>query len=323
MEDHQLAQSHLLSSNKMIIMTKPRVSNISYTLGEIKGMYSQASGFASVVENGAMAKIPEMWGWGNYFATDDIFSLAQVTIKKTLDGARILSNEVDLVIFCASTLPGRDSDLKMRSAKILKSVGIDRANMIGLTLGGCATMLNSMITARDLTAAKVYKNVLVVAIEALPPERTRFANFAIYSDICVSFLVGSELGDGLEIISSTYKTAIDQILDGVDFKNPALSKECVSQTIGKAEIRLSDIKKVFSNNTFLPVKMLNEINIGFSKNQIDASNVPRVGHCFSCDSILNYCLYKELRPEKDEGYFLFFAEADGHSASVLIKEVVN
>lgn len=305
----------------MTIMTKPRVSNIAYTMGEIKSTYLEAPGFDAVVESNSMLKIPEMWGWGNYFATEDILSLASPTIKKTLDGAKIAPTEVELVIFCASVMPVRASDLNARTAEILKSVGIDRANVIGQTLGGCATTLNSMITACNLITARAYRNILVVAIEELPDEVPRFTNFAIFSDACVSFLVSSEENGGFEIVSSTYKTAVNEILGGADLQNADLNKKSVTQTINKASIRLADIKKIFSNNTFLPVKIVKERNIGFSAKQIDARNVAGIGHCFSCDSILNYCLHKSSQPEPSDGYFLLFADADGHSACVLIKEV--
>lgn len=311
-----------IESQERTIMTKPRVSNIAYTMGEIKGTYSEAPGFEAVVESESMLRIPEMWGWGNYFSTDDVFSLASPTIKETLDRAKIAPNEVDLVIFCASVMPGRGSDLNARTAKILKSVGINRANVIGQTLGGCATTLNSMIMACDLITARAYRNILVVSVEELPDEIARFTNFAIFSDVCVSFLVSSEENGGFEIVSSTYKTAVNEILDGADLQNADLNKESVTQTINKAAIGLADIKKVFSNNTFLPVKTLKERNIGFSVNQMDIGNVAEIGHCFSCDSILNYCLHKSSQPETSEGYFLLLAEADGHSASALIKETI-
>lgn len=304
-------------------MTKPRVSNIAYTMGEIKGNYSQASGFASVVKSESMLEIPEMWGWGNYFATDDIFSLAQLTVKKTLDGAKIAPYEIDLVILCAAVMPGKGSDLYIRTAKLMESLGINKANLIGLTLGGCATTLNSMIMACDLLSANVYKNILIVAMDALPDEATRFVSYAIFSDVCLSFLVNSETDSCFEIVSSSYKAAIEEILIGADLKNPVLSKESVNEAVDKAAIRLSDIKKVFSNNTFIPIKILKERNIGFAKDQMDTSSVANIGHCFSCDSILNYFLYKSSRPEAEKGYFLLLAEADGYSASVLIKETIS
>ncbi|MEI7346804.1 hypothetical protein [Dickeya chrysanthemi] len=301
-------------------MNKPRVSNIAYSLGELSGTYSEASGFAEVIDRESMLPIPEMWGWGNYYATKDIFSLAQQSIKKTLLGAEIAPDDIDLVIFCAAMMPGRPSNLNARIAEILKSVGIESANVIGQTLGGCATTLSSMIMASELVNANVYKNVLVVAAETLPDELNRFENFAIFSDASVSFLVSSESSIGFEIVSSTYKTSINEILDGADIKNPALNKESVIQTVGKVNLQLSDIKKVFSNNTFLPVKVLKESNIGFTDNQIENSNVASTGHCFSCDSLINYCLYKSKNSITVENYYLLFAEADGHSASILIKE---
>ncbi|EDT41455.1 hypothetical protein BamMEX5DRAFT_2772 [Burkholderia ambifaria MEX-5] len=52
-----------IESQEMTTMTKPRVSNIAYTMGEIKSTYSDAPGFDAVVESESMMKIPEMWGW--------------------------------------------------------------------------------------------------------------------------------------------------------------------------------------------------------------------------------------------------------------------
>ncbi|MCC3721470.1 hypothetical protein LLS47_24475 [Rouxiella badensis] len=301
-------------------MNKPRVSNIAYSLGELAGTYSEASGFKEVIERESMLPFPEMWGWGNYYATKNIFSLAQQSIKKTLNGAKISPGEIDLVIICAAMLPGRSSDLNTRIAEILKSVGIDRANIIGQTLGGCATTLNSMIMASELILANVYKNILVVAAESLPDELNRFENFAVFSDASVSFLVSSGSDTGFEIVASTYNTSIKEISDGIDLQDPVLNKESVFQTIDKAKMQLSDIKKVFSNNTFLPIKMLKERNIGFTNEQIYSSNVASIGHCFSCDSLLNYCLFNSTHLDTNEGYYLLLAEADGHSASILITE---
>ncbi|MEG3130952.1 hypothetical protein SC171_23365 [Pantoea cypripedii] len=300
-------------------MTKPKVSNIACTWGEIKGVYSEASGFAEVIERESMLKIPDMWGWGYYYATEDIYLLAQQSIKQTLNEASISPDDVDLVIFCAASMPGRVSDLNARTAMILKLAGINRAKVVGQTLGGCATLLSSMIMAGDLVTANVFNNVMVVAIETLPTDLQRFDKFAIYSDASVSFLVSSELHGGFEIIASTYKSSIEEILNSPGLQDPALSKASVFQTLGQAGIQIPDIKKVFSNNTFLPVKMLRERSIGFTDDQIDISNIASFGHCFSCDSMLNYYLYQSSYPEINHEYYLLFAEADGHSASVLIK----
>jgi 3-oxoacyl-[acyl-carrier-protein] synthase III len=205
----------------------------------------------------------------------------------------------------------------------LSSTGINSANVIGQTLGGCATTLSSMIMAYNLVTANVYKNVMIVAIETLPSELKRFDKFAIYSDASVAFLVSSELRSGCDIISSTYKTSIAEILDGPGLQDPVLNKASVFQTLQQAGIKISDVEKVFSNNTFLPVKMFRERSIGFTDDQIDISNVANIGHCFSCDSLLNYYFYPSSGPEREHGYFLLFADSDGHSASVLIKGIAS
>ncbi|MDF7662498.1 hypothetical protein PUG81_26330 [Erwiniaceae bacterium L1_54_6] len=304
-------------------MTKPKICHIACTLGEIQGVYSEASGFAEVSERESMLKIPDMWGWGNYYLTGDIFSLAQQSIKKTLHEANLSPTEVDLVIFSAATMPGGIADLNARIATTLSPMGISSANVIGQTLGGCATTLSAMIMASDLVTANVYKNVMIVAIETLPAELNRFDKFAIFSDASVSFLVSSKLPDGFEIISSAYKTSINEILHGSGLQEPVLNKSSIFQALDQAGIAISDIKKVFSNNTFLPVKMFREKSIGFTHDQIDISNVANIGHCFSCDSILNYHLYQSSHPERDEGYYLLFADSDGHAATVLIKETAS
>lgn len=302
-------------------MTTPQISNIACTLGEMKGSYAEASGFADVLQRESMLRIPDMWGWGNYFATDDIFALAQQSIIKTLEDARILPGDVDLVIFCAAMMPGKASDLNACTAKILQSVGIDSANVMGQTLGGCATTLIAMIMAGELVTANIYHRVLVVALDSLPPELSRFTQFALFSDASISFLVSSGLKNGVEMIASSYHTAISEIINGMGLQDPTLNKASLSQVTEKAAIAVSDIKKVFSNNTFIPVKTLRERSMGFTDQQLDIANVAAIGHCFSCDSLLNYSLYQSSQPKPEEGYFLLFAEADGHAASVLIKEI--
>ena len=303
-------------------MNKTTISHPTCKLGEVKGSYRDAPGFAQALQGGSMLDIPDMWGWGNYFRSEDIYALARQCAAETLDGAGVAPCDIDMVIYCGAMLPADRTEFYRRSADMLAFLGIENANVAALTLAGCATTLKAMIHASGLVAAGIYRNVLVLAMDVLPPDLLRFDKYAVFSDVCAAFLVNSASRGGYQIVSSAQHTSTAEMRAGINYSDPVLAKRSVARTMEQAAMRLSDVGKVFGNNLFLPIKMMKETAIGISRSQMDLSNVAKTGHCFSCDSLVNLLNHTAARApaeQQQQQHYLLYAETDGHAAAVLLR----
>ncbi len=293
---------------------------ISYVLGENKRNFDSAEGFTETISESKMPNFPELWGWGFYYQTDNIYELAIESAKKTLTNSSISPADIDLVIFSSVCFPEAPSRLYPVIGKIVAALGCANALIKGHTLDGCAAVLNAIYDAQTIISTKKHQNILVIGLANMPPEAKRFTDFALFGDACCSCIVSSTPGNNsLEIVDLVQKIDLNEVCNGVGL-NPDnnLSKNTLNLLLDRNSISISNIDKLINNNIFLPLKKLNESRLGLKAAQIFNENIARIGHCHACDGIINLTDYISST-KTPNGNIVIQSDGNGHCVSMLIR----
>jgi len=296
------------------------VCGVQYQLGELNHTYLDASGFQEILTGQKLPDMPDLWGWGTFYTTEDVYELGRVAGKKALEASGIDPVDVDLTIFAYCYLPDTD-DPYQGSGRILKELGLTRTLLEGQTLMGCATLLSAVHTAAQLARAGIHRNILVIGIDKVPKTITRFWDYALYSDAAVACLVSSSpRGKCLRLVGSARRVNLDEIVNGVRFnaKN-ALHIKVLGDLMSDTGCGIPQISRVFNNNVYLPIKSQKDLLAGFKKAQMFLDNVSRIGHCLTCDSLINFCDYAASRELAAGERFVFQADGTGCCAASLLQ----
>jgi 3-oxoacyl-[acyl-carrier-protein] synthase III len=295
------------------------VRGLRYELGEIERDYTEAPGFGAVVQRERMVLKPDLWGWGKYRQTADPYTLVCASAEKSLSAAGALPSDVDLMVICTSAFDSAGHDLYEKVFTALKPLGLRDCVVMGLTLMGCASALAGVSLAADLVASGRHRQGLVVAFDKLNEGADRFLRFGIMSDAAVSCIVSTELGAGYQFVASLQASDPRQILADADFDPKREMTRGVYQRLERDfGVELARVEKMFSHNVFTPVKVIKERLLGFQRKQMFMDNVPRIGHCFSCDSLINLADYEASGAEVERARFVLQADAYGQCAIVVL-----
>lgn len=302
------------------------LSGISYQFGELTENYDQASGYLETITTSNLPEHPTMWGWGQYHKTDDPYHLALQAARSSLNKAKVLATDIGLTIFACSYFPDKNNDLYYSTGKLLKKLELFNSKVEGATLMGCATLLNTIGRASALVHSGEYKNILVVGIDKLPDEYNRFWDYALFSDSAAACIVSLKDREPLEkdsalcIRSFHSGIDVDEIIDGVKFKSKQpLHCRVIKEHLEKEGMKISEIKKVFNNNVYLPVKRQKDTMVGFKKNQSYDVNISTHGHCFSNDSLINYDTFSRNYDLLKHERILFQADGNGCCATLMLE----
>jgi hypothetical protein len=172
--------------------------------------------------------------------------------------------------------------------------------------------------------SKAFECVLIGNLECRrsAEDLDRFIDYAMISDCAATIVVTSKSLSAQRFLVSgcSGKTDAQQMLDGIRWDSEDLGVVVVAQTLKAAGIGHSDVARVLSNNTFLPIKRNRERALGFGKEQLFLDNTMRVGHALAADPLINWidCSVQTAEP----GRYLLYAEAEGHSAALVVSPVV-
>lgn len=300
------------------------VCGVQYQLGEVNHTYLDASGFQEVLTEKKIPDMPDMWGWGSFHTTENAYELGRMAGKQALAVSGIDPADVDLTIFACSYFPDADDLLYQGTARILKDLELTRSLLEGQTLMGCATLLSALHTAAQLVRAGIHRNILVIGIDKMPKGLPRFWDYGLFSDAAAACLVSSSSsssprGGCLRWVGAARRIQLDEIVGGVRFnaKN-ALHVKVLGELMADTGCTIPQISRVFNNNVYLPIKSQKDLLAGFKKPQMFLDNVPRTGHCFSCDSLVNFCDYAAARKLTAGERFVFQADGNGCCATSLL-----
>ncbi|MGW1641086.1 3-oxoacyl-ACP synthase [Streptomyces lavendulae] len=307
-----------LSAAPAVHLSAPR-----YVLGELPAAHTTVEGLAERARTFGMPPRAELWGWGTVHRTAKALeTLAAETARATLDGAGAAPADVDCLILCSTRFPGGPRTHGAFVENVLAATGLGAAAFTGLTLGRCANLLAGIRTGQAYVASGMYRTVMVVTADRVTDESVRMENFALFSDGAASCLISADpLGpDAYEIVAG----AGAQDPAGLDWSNEIssdLAREVNRQILEDAGMKIGDIQGVLHPNLYKPLVVLKERQAGFTREQLFLDNIPRVGHCFAADPLINLVDREEAGDLRPRGHYLLASSVPGVRIGVLLRKL--
>ncbi|UTY57462.1 hypothetical protein [Massilia sp. erpn] len=296
------------------------LSGASYVLGEAEKTFKQADGFEQALSALGGANFPELWGWGSYYETADIYQLGLHAAQKALAVSAVPANAIQLVVFAAASFPENPNELAPRLGQVLKTLGCANALLESATLNGCASYLSALRLATVRVASGELDNVLVVGLGSMTPGMTRFSAFALFSDAaCAVVLRADGANARYRVIDAIQRLDLEEFASGVLLNDKSqLQTQTLDILLGRNQLGRSDINRVFNNNIFLPIKKMRDARSGFKASQLYPGNVARIAHCHVCDSMINLVDYSSQSRTADPELLLLQSDGNGHCSCLLL-----
>ncbi len=296
------------------------LSSINYELGELAQNYVEAEGYKAVIDSAKMPEIPTLWGWGEFYSTENIFSLATASIKKTLSSAEVSPDTVEAVILCSSNFEGSFPEQNKQLGELLNSLELHQAQVLGTSLTGCVCALTGMNLAFQLVKSKAYTNVLLVVLENVHSGMPRFSDYGVFSDAAASCLISADTQSGFHILDYTQRHNPLEMINRSKLDYQSDSQQSLFKALFSAQqLAVTDIDKLIANNTFIPLKTTKEKAYGFKQKQLFLDNISRTGHCFASDTLIGLADLQAQGNIQAGSYYCLYADADGHEAAVLLQ----
>jgi len=222
---------------------------------------------------------------------------------------------MDAVILCAAEFPA-SVDCHARYCRVvLEGLGLERAFVIGVTLGRCNTMLSAVYLADRLVGSQAYGSVLVIGSDRVADEEERFQPFALFSDGAASCIVTSQPGD-LAILATA--SALDPpALDAAGRFSGRLGRAAIDAITRESGVPGGKVSVVLPPNLFTPIVRMSEGQSGFRPDQLYLRNIANRGHCFSADPFVNLVDRQSEDGTRPGEYVLLTSSVPGARVSIL------
>jgi len=307
-------------------MSTTMISSIAYELGEHVHEYNEAENFTTVMSEHRIPDMPELMGFGHYRKTSqDILSLAISSAKKTLSKAELSGSKVDVVLFCSTNFGVIEGDGREYVYQLCKQLNLTRAYPMGITLNNCTAFLSAIKMAEAMLNSDHYENILVVTADKVYDESQRCIHYGIFSDAAASCIVSNNIRNGYPIVSTNFRSDYRLIADSQGLNDDELYADVQRGLLQSPSYAISEIKKAFTSNIFVPITRAKESRAGLTDEQLYFDNVADKGHCFSADALINLDDYTTQNADTDQSPYLLSADADGLRVSLLVGpyETVN
>lgn len=293
----------------------------SYRTGENRFHISEIEGYEGRLKSMGVP-VSSKLGLGYICVSADIYGLLSDTIADTIQRSGIGAAAIDSVIVCSSHFADPFSYRNRRLASALSSNRISPQSLRGVCGMGCVDLICGIEVAAIMLDAGIAKNILMIGMESSPDLEpvSRLRNYALISDAVVSFVIGCSPGRSNGSRSYTLRasksvTIISRIGTGMNMSDAKVYARNAVDSLASEGLHIRDATKVFGSNVFQVVKLARESYAGISESQMYLKNVERIGHCLSCDSIINLVDYdKDGRASK----LVLLAEAEGHVGVVFL-----
>jgi 3-oxoacyl-[acyl-carrier-protein] synthase III len=184
----------------------------------------------------------------------------------------------------------------------------------------CLNMLAGLDVARALVAAGRHRSVLLITTDAVGPGADRMSQFALFSDGAASCLVTAEPGVGERYQLLGCDSAQDTAtLEWSNEISSDLARQVNDRLLTAFEVKLGEIAALLHNNLFKPVVVVKERQAGFSAEQLFLENIPRFGHCFAADPLINLVDRAALGHIEPGQYCLLSASVPGSRYGALLR----
>ncbi|QSB06884.1 hypothetical protein [Natronoglycomyces albus] len=293
------------------------ISAIAYVLGEEDLSYEDIPNWEQSAQLHNMAPLPELWGWGRLRRTNrDIADLAVQTGEQSLKEAGIEAADIDSLYLCCTAFPSSLAQQRDLIDSIQSRLGLDHADVTGVTLGRCTNALVALRAATAAVAAGMSRTALVITADRITNETERFVNFAIFSDGAASCVVTeAPVAAGYTVVAA----AASHDSTGDDHISAQLAID-VNDTIYRASgIDTSAIAGLSHNNIYAPIVALKERQAGFTEDQLYTDNITRIGHCFAADPLINLADRERNAAIESDGHYLLAASVPGSRVAILTR----
>jgi 3-oxoacyl-[acyl-carrier-protein] synthase-3 len=295
----------------------------SYVLGEREVGYADIPDLPRLAASFGLVPDPGLWGWGTIRATDrDLAELAADTGRRTLLAAGVNPSGVDALLLCSTRVPGPADGHGGFLARVLTGIGLGDLPFYGQNLNRCVNLLAGIDVARAFVLAGRYSRVLVITVDAVAEGAAPMSQFALFSDGAASCLVSADPGsaDSYEVLGCAVaqETAA---LEWMSQISSDLSRQVNERLLVPPGLKLGDVTALLHVNLFKPLLVMKERQAGFREDQLYLDNIPRTGHCFAADPLINL-VDRVALGHLDEGHYaMLAASVPGSRFGVLLQKV--
>jgi len=299
----------------------------SYVLGEREVDHTEIENLAELAARFKMAPSAGLWGWGGLRVTErDLEDLAVDSGSATLAATGLDPAAVDALVLCSNRIPGPAEDHGRFVQRVLTGIGLGDIPCYGQFLNRCVNLLAGLDVARALVVSGRHRTVLLVTTDKVAPGADRMSQFALFSDGAASCVVTTEVvqdeaersGFVLLGCAAAQRTAE---LEWTSQISADLARRVTGALLGPRGLKLGDIAALMHANLFKPVVMMKERQAGFSPEQLYLDNIPRLGHCFAADPLINLVDRTERGDVRLGRHCLLAASVPGSRLGALLSRV--
>jgi 3-oxoacyl-[acyl-carrier-protein] synthase III len=301
----------------------------AYVLGEHEVAHTAIGNLGELAKRFKLAPRPDLWGWGTLRTPSrELADLAVEAGTTTLKTAGIDTASVDALVLCSNRIPGPAEGHGQFVAEILTGIGLGDIPAYGANLNRCVNLLAGIDLARALVVSRRYRMVLVITTDKVAEGADRMSQFALFSDGAAACVIADDEACGwaagpacgFEVLgcATAQETAT---LEWTSQISADLAKDVNEQLLGAAGLKLGDVTALAHANLFTPLLVMKERQAGFSPDQLYLDNIPRFGHCFAADPLINLVDRVGLGHLNAGSYCLLASSVPGSRIGALLRRM--
>lgn len=292
----------------------------AYVLGERESDYTSIPNLAELAMEFQIPPNAELWGWGGIRRTDrSLEELAADSGAATLRAAGLTPGEIDALMLCSTAVPGPSEGHGTFVENVLTGIGLGDIPFYGQTLNRCVNLLAAVDVARAFVASGRYRRILVVTTDRVTDEAARMSNFALFSDGAASCVVSADPGEGGHEILACATAQDAKTLDWSNELSSDLARDVNRRLLDPLGMKLGDVDALMHANIFKPLVVMKERQAGFTPAQLHTGNIPRIGHCFAADPLINLVDRTELGHVRAGRLSILASSVPGSRIGVLLR----
>jgi len=295
----------------------------SYVLGEREADHTAIDNLNELAEAFRMAPNAGLWGWGHIRTTGrELEELAVDTGVATLAAAGVDASSIEALLLCSNRIPGPAEGHGRFVENVLTGIGLGNIAFYGQNLNRCVNLLAGLDVSCAFVASGRHRRVLLITTDRVADGADRMSQFALFSDGAASCVVACDAGDrdSYELLGCA--TAQDTAtLEWTKEISSDLAREVNDRLLTPHGLKLGDIAGLMHANLFKPLVVMKERQAGFSAQQLYLDNIPRIGHCFAADPLINLVDRTALGHIGQGGYCLLASSVPGSRIGALLKRV--
>ena len=293
----------------------------SYVLGEREVDHTEIENLAELASQFKLAPQPALWGWGTIRTTSrELPDLAAETGLLSLRSAGLAPEAIDALVLCSNRIPGPAEGHGEFVAKVLEGIGLGNIPAYGVNLNRCVNLLAGIDIAWAFAVSGRYQRVLVITTDKVTEGADRMSQFALFSDGAASCVVASEpgLADAYQLLgcATAQETAS---LEWTNQISADLAKDVNERLLAAPGLKLGDLAALLHANLFTPLVAMKERQAGFGTGQLYLGNIPRIGHCFAADPLINLVDRVALGHVRAGAYCMLASSVPGSRIGVLLR----